>query len=314
MDIAELGTGFARLLGEIKSAQLPNTFALEGKDAESRKKSALLCAAALVCENSDCPCLECSACKKVMQQHHPDITSVPRADGESVKVDDIRYIRQDAYVTPFEADKKVYIFDNAQKLNVQSQNALLKILEEPPHNVYFILTCPSVNMLLPTVSSRCARYSLGSLGKDEIYRSVCEIAGDKTESEKNRCASAISKLESFETNRNNLEALLEVLSKCEAFYKTGEFPREIKKEDAEELKLTLKVLSLCALECLEYKKGASFFGGILSQDTLYASASRLSVRSALGLYEFFCEMHERLCANGNVSAVISAIILETSKY
>lgn len=318
MDFRKDSAALAQILGEIKAQQLPHTFVIEGKDAASRQEAAAFCAATLVCECEDksmLPCGVCTACKKIASKRHPDVAVLAPGDGTQVRVDDVRKIRTDAYATPFEAENKVVIFEQAQLLNVQSQNALLKILEEPPERVYFILTCPAANMLLPTVSSRCARFSLGSLSDEENYRSVCGLCKGEGEPAKRRYSSLISMLEGFEMTEKNIARLPLVLEICDEFYGSGKFPFSLlptKKEDGETLKLIFKALALCALEITGAKKAARGMHGVLDRSTLSAATARFSLRSALAYYELFCEVHDKLCANANVGAIVALLRAELS--
>lgn len=310
MDNLNPGTALSLLLSEIKSGTLPKTILIEGKDEKSRKEAAMLCAAALMCESDSAPCLECDSCKKVMSGRHPDVTVISPQD-RKISVDDIRQVRLDANISPFEAECKVVIFQQAQTLNVQSQNALLKILEEPPRSVYFILTAPGAKLLLSTVDSRCAKFSLGSLSMQDIYRSVCEFSDGTPESDKLRMCNAVLYLDGFVPDEKSMAQLKLSMDICDEFYTSGRFPFEslpCKKEDSELLKLVFKVLSLYALTLLKAKKGTiPTDGGVMGSAGLSAAMSRFPTKTAFYHYGFFCELYERLLNNANVSAVIAAL-------
>lgn len=126
-------------------------------------------AKALVCTGGDKPCGECSACKKAAAGSHPDITVTDGKTGktDAFTVDSIREIRSNAFIVPNEANAKVYILKNGQNMNEQAQNALLKILEEPPKYVYFIILTTSKSKMLETVLSRVTVYSLAA-GEDSV--------------------------------------------------------------------------------------------------------------------------------------------------
>ena len=87
-----------------------------------------------------------------------------------LKVDDVRAIRRNAYIRPNEAERKVFVIENADKMNVNAQNAMLNILEEPPSPVVFLLLCENRELLLPTVLSRCAVFSVDPPGKTEAEK------------------------------------------------------------------------------------------------------------------------------------------------
>lgn len=122
-----------------------------------RDMLALRIAAALLCSGSgDRPCGECINCTKVASAVHPDAIIVDRLeDKREISIDQIRAVREDAYIVPNEAERKVYIIKNAGLMNTAAQNALLKVLEEPPASAAFILVAASEEELLVTVRSRC---------------------------------------------------------------------------------------------------------------------------------------------------------------
>lgn len=139
----------------------PHAIIIEGEQGLGKKTLARELAAALVCRGEEKPCYECSQCKKAMGKIHPDIFEyIPSGTANSFHVDTVRDIINDAYVQPNEADFKVYILANAECMNASAQNALLKILEEPPAYVVFILTVTSKSALLNTVLSRSVTVTL----------------------------------------------------------------------------------------------------------------------------------------------------------
>ena len=88
----------------------------------------------------------------------------------SFGVDDVREIIDEVNKKPFEGDKKVIIIHQGNKLTIQAQNALLKTIEEPPTEVYIIILCESLELILDTIKSRCEIYKLTPLTKDELYK------------------------------------------------------------------------------------------------------------------------------------------------
>ncbi len=92
--------------------------------------------------------------RRVREGFHPDVILLDR-EGRDIVVDDVRALRREAYVAPLEGERKVFLLQHAQNMNQAAQNAALKLLEEPPAGVYFILLCGNVPALLPTVRSRC---------------------------------------------------------------------------------------------------------------------------------------------------------------
>ena len=130
----------------------------EGFAAARELARTMLCSAA---DPKERPCGRCRDCRKAEKGAHPDIITVERLTDEKGKlkreivVDQIRGIVKDAVVMPNEADRKVYIIRDADTMNANAQNALLKVLEEPPRFVSILLVAASAASLLETVRSRC---------------------------------------------------------------------------------------------------------------------------------------------------------------
>ncbi len=143
---------FTRADELIKSGKMPHAVILEGRGAEAL---ADFIASALVCAGQSRPCGVCSHCVKSKGNNHPDII---RCKGTGVSgalsISQIRDLKVDAYIKPNEADKKVYILYSAEKMLIPAQNALLKLLEEPPQSVTLLLLCEEKKGLLETVLSR----------------------------------------------------------------------------------------------------------------------------------------------------------------
>lgn len=152
----------------LEGGRFPHALIIEGEDGIGKKTLARDIACALVCRGDDKPCGECSQCKKAMGNIHPDISEyIPAGGANSFHVDTVRNIINDAYVQPNEADYKIFILANAHCMNQNAQNALLKILEEPPKYVVFILTTNSKSALLSTVLSRSVCVTLEGV-EDEL--------------------------------------------------------------------------------------------------------------------------------------------------
>lgn len=154
-----------QLAADIDAGRFPHALLLEGEAGSGRRMLAQLVARAAVCRatDGDRPCGRCEACVK---SEHPDILMYASESG-ALTVDTIRALRQEAYVLPNESSYRAIILANAQGMTPQAQNALLKILEEPPRHVLFILTCDNRTQLLETIRSRCVCLTLGPVDWDE---------------------------------------------------------------------------------------------------------------------------------------------------
>ena len=145
-----------RLAAEISENRLPHAYIIAGAKGSGKRTIAINIAAALACNNQETlPCGECDRCNKILSGFSPDVIYV-RKDPEKKEftVNLIREIKESIYISPNELEKRVYIIEDAETMNHNAQNAFLKILEEPPEYVVFLLLCSNTENLLETVKSR----------------------------------------------------------------------------------------------------------------------------------------------------------------
>lgn len=144
------------------SGRIPHAVLIEGGEAVGRVEAATMLAAAALCEGKGKkPCRVCGACKKVFSGLSPDVSLIKtESDKKTLSVALIRKIGKDAFILPNESKGKVYIIAEGEALQDYAQNALLKLLEEPPENVFFIICAPDACIFLPTLLSRVTRLSL----------------------------------------------------------------------------------------------------------------------------------------------------------
>ncbi len=142
---------------------IPHAIIVSSGDFQSRINFALFLSAAGLCNSGESvPCGECKNCKKIFAGIHPDVQLFEREkDKKEFSVKIIRdYIKPEAYVKPNEGEGRIFIIKDAETMNISAQNALLKILEEPPTGVRFILCCDNAVSMLETIRSRATVYSL----------------------------------------------------------------------------------------------------------------------------------------------------------
>ena len=176
--------GFSQLLGnehlkaQLSAAfgqnKLSHCFLLSGPEGSGKKTLARLLAAAMECESRDRPCCACPACRKVLSDIHPDVITVDTPERKTVPVERIRALQADAYIRPNEGARKVYLLPRAQALTESAQNALLKLIEEPPPYGVFLLLTDNPEKLLPTVRSRCQLLRLSPLSPAQALPALQE--------------------------------------------------------------------------------------------------------------------------------------------
>ncbi|MDD6199640.1 MAG: DNA polymerase III subunit delta [Firmicutes bacterium] len=175
--------GFEGLLGNerlkenlsrsLKNGHISHFYLISGPEGSGRHTLARLLAAAILCRGRNAPCLSCGVCRKVMDGNHPDFITVDDPEKKTVPVELIRQARADIYIQPNESDHKIYLFPRAQDMGLPGQNALLKVLEEPPAYGVFLLITDNPQRLLPTVRSRCTELTLNPL-PEAVLRQALE--------------------------------------------------------------------------------------------------------------------------------------------
>jgi len=153
----------------IENNNFPHAVILEAVKGSGRYTLALEIAAAMGCTGMSKPCRLCDNCRKTYNSINPDIITVSLPEGKAtISVEQIREVKSMAVTYPSEGDYKFFIIRDCEKMTVQAQNAFLKILEEPPSFVIFILLCTNASLLLPTVVSRAPVFRMQKLTSDEL--------------------------------------------------------------------------------------------------------------------------------------------------
>ena len=160
------------LSGSIARGRISHFYLISGPAGSGKRTLARLLAAAILCKGDRKPCMNCTPCRKVNSGSHPDFITIDDPEKKTVPVDLIRQARADIFIQPNEADRKIYLFPRAQDMGIPSQNALLKVLEEPPAYGVFILLTDNPEKLLPTVRSRCTELALQPLPEALLRRQL----------------------------------------------------------------------------------------------------------------------------------------------
>ena len=150
----------AHLQNALRTGNISHAYLIHGGKGSGKKMLAKTFAQTMLCrdvrmtEAGPEPCGVCPSCIKALSDSHPDIRTVTHEKPASIGVEEIRVLRQDVQVLPYESARKVYLIPEAEKLTAQAQNALLKTLEEPPSYAVLILLADDTAAFLPTVLSR----------------------------------------------------------------------------------------------------------------------------------------------------------------
>ena len=189
--------------------QLSHAVILTG-EGDKLSPARYIAAAHLCRSEGQRPCLQCNACRKVMEGIHPDVTEVRDDDRKELAVDTIRALRQDVYIRPNEGERKVYLFTDCAQLNERDQNVLLKIVEEGPPYAAFVFCTDAVHTLLPTIRSRCVELRLegqdAALEENEAAAELCRVLARR---DPLALAAHLTGLENRRMKREHLLAMME---------------------------------------------------------------------------------------------------------
>ena len=157
------------------------------------------------------PCGVCPACRKALEDIHPDVITVRDPEHKNIAVDVVRAIRSDAYIRPNEGQRKVYIFPDCALLTEQDQNVLLKIVEEGPPYAAFLFCAENPSQVLRTLRSRCVEIKLRPSSEEdgepsEAAEALCRAIGSRR---RGAVAELAVRLEKKKLDREALSAMLE---------------------------------------------------------------------------------------------------------
>ncbi|MEN3014378.1 MAG: AAA family ATPase [Endomicrobiia bacterium] len=170
------------LVNEIKTGNVKHSYIFYGIKGIGKKFTALQFAKSLLCKNKEefLSCDVCDICKKIDNNIHPDVILVDlefqwrileKKDTTTISIDTIRYIKQLSGLSSYEGNNKIFIIDQAETLQKEAANSLLKLLEEPPKNCIFILIVSMLGVLPKTIISRCELIKFLPL-KNEILKKI----------------------------------------------------------------------------------------------------------------------------------------------
>ena len=161
---------------QVRTGRLSHAYLFIGTRGTGKTSCARILAKAVNCEHpvDGNPCNECDACRGIEDGSVLDVVELDAASNNGV--DDVRMLRDEAIFSPTTVRKRVYIIDEVHMLSKPAFNALLKILEEPPQHLMFILATTELHKVLPTILSRCQRHSFRRLDGDTIAKRLAYVA------------------------------------------------------------------------------------------------------------------------------------------
>lgn len=162
--------------GALQTRKISHAYIIHGEKSSGKEFIARVFAMALQCEKGGTePCNECRSCKQSVSKNQPDIIYVTHEKPNTISVEDIReQVNNDVAIKPYSSKYKVYIINEAEKMTVQAQNAILKTLEEPPAYVIILLLVSNLQALLPTILSRCVTLNMKPVSDRQVRKYLME--------------------------------------------------------------------------------------------------------------------------------------------
>ena len=298
------------LYRQLKSLNISHAYIIETNNYYRGYDFALSFAKALLCPTKNVDynlCKNCDLCTQIDNGNSTELEIV-RPDGMWIKKDQLSGLQKDFSTKAVTASTKVYIIDQAEKMNEAAANSILKFLEEPEDNIVAILVVNNAEMLLDTISSRCQKVKLinkkNIIGSTDLERVANYIFDDKTkqiefiqrEQSKNMLSSVIKFIKSIENNKR--DTLLKENTICSIILKDKLLFQEY-----------LKILLLMYNEAFNYKiiKSEKIF--VENRDVLELMVSKNDTDSLENKILTILKIEERLKCNCNLNLVLDKLIL-----
>jgi len=308
------------LQNALKTGNISHAYIINGERFSGKEYIAKIFAMALQCEKKgEDPCNECHACKQALSGNQPDIIHITHEKPNTISVDDIReQINKDIVIKPYACEKKVYIINEAEKMNTQAQNALLKTLEEPPEYAVIIILTTNVDALLPTILSRCVVLNMkpvdDSLVKEFLMKEV-QVPDYKAEV----CAAfargnigkakILASSEEFDKIKTEAIALLKHIDEME----TNEISQAIKQMNEYKLEINdfLDILAIWYRDALMFKATADANNMIFRDEMKFIkqTASRSTYEGLEIILKALDKAKTRLSANVSFELTMELLLL-----
>lgn len=244
--------------------------------------------------------------ERVMLGSHPDVKTYPQKD--KLLVADSEEIVLESYALPVQADKKIFIIKNFDSSMESAQNKLLKILEEPPKNVYMILTCANINQVLPTIRSRCNKYELAKVDSRVIDDFL--VGSENKDIIKSLCDGYLGKAQELEKLKNlsNLfESAVSIITELKTSKQVLIYSKKLI-DNKEYFPLFIEILSL-ALEDILNLKNRKTLRMPFMKDKLTMVEGEYSLKAICEIQNLLNKAVKEQFYNTNVTLIIENLIL-----
>lgn len=316
--------GHEQIIEHLKTAiemgKVSHAYILNGPDLSGKMMIAEAFARALLCEKQDPDgCGECRSCRQSDDRNNPDIIYVKHDKPNTISVDDIRtQLNNDIVIKPYSNQYKIYIVDEAEKMNQQAQNALLKTIEEPPAYAVIMLLTTNADSFLQTIRSRCITLNLKSV-KNDVIKSYLMTEKKIPDYQADVCAAFAQgvvgkaiKLASSDDFNELKESALSLIKRLDDIdlYEMGEAIKQIS-----DYKLQVQdyfdLITVWYRDVL-YMKATNDVNGLIFKDEVYdikKQASKHSYHGIETIIEVLDKAKLRINANVNFDLVIELLLM-----
>ena len=277
-------------------------------DKETNNHYLKTLAMSMLCENNGC--LNCTDCLKVQENSHPDLLEFPK--GKSLNVQDAKDIVLEASKKPMICSCKIIVIHNIDNSSEEAQNKLLKTIEEPPKNVYFLVSASSLNNVLPTIKSRLVKIEINPFSKKEIDQIFCDYTtNDNYDLAVQKGQGYIGKTLSVLQDDN----FLEVYNLCKNIVcelkSSGEVIKYVpQKLDKEYFYNLLENLSSMYRDLLMINSGQDcLIDNILIKNSLVAVKSEFSVNALLNILKKIDLANKKQFANVSLGLILQTLLV-----
>lgn len=296
-----------------KSGRCGHLYIFEGERGIGKSTIAMHFAKSLICDNAS-GCGNCDSCKSFHRLAHPDVILVSETEKSEIGVDTARTLIKEVYLRPQMSKKRVFIIKNAEKLNKSAQNALLKIIEEPPEYAVFMLLCENSAMLLNTILSRGVRISISPLDRESLKELIKGTSGDKLDFYISYCGGNPGRLieivsdEEFGTMREYVtDSLKYLLTDRYGIYKICDVFEKYKEKKAMLFSITESFFRDILLTKLGNEK---YIINSDKKELLYKYADKITEASCLKVIQIIEKTNNDMGKYGNFQLVMQAMLIE----
>ncbi len=321
-----------RIGAGIINGTLPHAFLIVGPLGSGRSTLAREIAAALNCESRNSfdqalPCGVCNCCKRIHEGNFPDVKILEKQkDKATIGVDAIKDFREDMFLSSTESDYKIYIIDDGECMTHEAQNALLKVLEEPPSNVIIIILATEGDKILTTIKSRAQHIAMSRFTEEELASHLMALSSDakslfNTDKEKFRDViissdgvfgealrlSGKKNAAECSDERKEIIETVKVIINPQSYRAIYLAFSALPAKRSELLYVLEKITTAIRDIIIVKKSGSAPLSFFTSRDEALLTGGQASVKELIGIYDEIQRAHELCIRNANVTNLAASL-------